>query len=236
VRLDLAGPSWLVLGETYSSGWRAWCRDSTGAERALGEPVPAHAFANGWRVDRSCREARFEWVPQKLATAGYVVSAGGALVVGLLALALVLLRRRRPQAVPAPVRPRSPSTNGWRGVSRSDDPVIRPGWPRALAVAAAVGIVTGPLFALRAGAALAAICFVLLLVGLSARRLVALGSLALAAIPAWYWIDDGPGFGDVTFHYVTAQLTAHWLGVLAVCCFAAASGMGAVRLRRRGTA
>jgi hypothetical protein len=236
VRLDLAGPSWLVLGETYSSGWRAWCRDSTGAERALGEPVPAHAFANGWRVDRGCREARFEWVPQKLATAGYLVSAGGALVAGVLALTLVLLRRRRSRAVRAPVLPRGPSANGWRGGSMSDDPVIRTGWPRALAVAAAVGIVTGPLFALRAGAALAAICFVLLLVGVSARRLIALGSLALAAIPAWYWIDDGPGFGNVTFHYVTAQLTAHWLGVLAVCCFAAASGISALRLRRRAAA
>jgi hypothetical protein len=236
VMLDLAGPSWLVLGETYSSGWRAWCRDGAGNERALGKPVPADFFGNGWRVGRGCREARFEWVPQRLATAGYVVSAAGAIVAGVLALVVMLLRRRRPHAAPAPMETAGLSTNGSTRVSRRDDPVIRPGLARAFAIATAVGLVTGPIFALRAGAALAIICFALLMVGLSARRLIAVGSLALAAIPAWYWIDDGPGFGNVTFHYVTDQLTAHWLGVLAVCCFAAASGMSALRLRRQGAA
>jgi arabinofuranan 3-O-arabinosyltransferase len=232
VLLDLAGPSWLVLGESYSSGWRAWCRDGAGSERALGEPLPVDGFGNGWRVDRSCREARFEWGPQRFATAGYVVSAAGAVIAGLLAVVVALVRRRRPSAVR--MRREGAPGDGWPPFFGEDDPVTRVGWRRSLAIASAVGLVTGPLFALRAGAGLAATCFVVLMIGVSVHRLIAVGALALLAIPAWYWIDDGPGFGTVTFLYVTDQLTAHWLGVLAVSCFAAASWISAIRLRRRG--
>src|SRR5206468_6435705 len=54
VRLRLHRPAWLVLGEGYSSGWRAACRSRGGQERPLGSPKPIDGFANGWRVAGSC--------------------------------------------------------------------------------------------------------------------------------------------------------------------------------------
>ena len=236
VRLALGGPAWLVLAESYSSAWRAWCRDAAGRERPLGAPIPADGFGNGWQVGPGCREARFEWAHQGLADAGYLISATGA---GLAAMVLagwaVLRLRRRRSACGArdesPAPPPQPPTDD-RLATR--DPVVRFPWPKALAIALAVGFLTGPLFALRAGLALALIAFVLLQVGISARRLVALGSLALIALPAWYWIEHARWFGTVSFVYAMNQLTAHWLAVFAVSCFAAASAISAARLRRQG--
>ena len=54
VRVALDGPSWLVLGQSYSKGWRAECDG-----RDLGEPRPIDGYANGWRAPADCRDVDF---------------------------------------------------------------------------------------------------------------------------------------------------------------------------------
>ena len=97
----LDGPAWLVLGESYSQRLAGVVHRCRRRERALGEPEPADGFANGWRVDARCREARFAFAPQAAADVGTRCPAWLA----LLALALVgvaALRRRRPRAAARP--------------------------------------------------------------------------------------------------------------------------------------
>ena len=55
VRLNVPTASWLVLGESYSRGWKAWCSTSGGHETSLGRPVPIDGFANGWLAPAAAR-------------------------------------------------------------------------------------------------------------------------------------------------------------------------------------
>ncbi|HEV3379122.1 MAG TPA: alpha-(1-_3)-arabinofuranosyltransferase family protein, partial [Thermoleophilaceae bacterium] len=89
VRVALDSPAWLVLGQSFSEGWRASCDG-----RSLGKPLPVNGYANGWGAPASCREVTFEFRPQDLVRAGYAISG----VVCALLLAFLLagwLRGRR---------------------------------------------------------------------------------------------------------------------------------------------
>ena len=86
VHVRLNGPSWLVLGQSYSKGWRAECDG-----RDLGEPRPIDGYANGWRAPADCRDVSFSYAPQNAARVGYAISA----VVCLLLLVFLLVGRRR---------------------------------------------------------------------------------------------------------------------------------------------
>lgn len=83
------GPFWLVLGESYGSGWRA----SVDGGPQLGEPSLVDGFANGWYVDPetvgSDGTISLEWVPNRTVRQGFVVSI-------LATLVLVTLAWRRP--------------------------------------------------------------------------------------------------------------------------------------------
>ena len=50
VRVALNGPSWLVLGESFDSGWRATCDG-----RSLGAPRVLDGYGNGWLAPAGCR-------------------------------------------------------------------------------------------------------------------------------------------------------------------------------------
>ena len=91
------GPSWLVLGQSYSKGWRAECDG-----RDLGEPEPIDGYANGWRAPADCRDVAFSYAPRSRA-AGYAISA----VVCALLLAFLLVGP--PPARAAAVRAHRPS-------------------------------------------------------------------------------------------------------------------------------
>ncbi|MEA2448685.1 MAG: arabinofuranan 3-O-arabinosyltransferase, partial [Thermoleophilaceae bacterium] len=65
-RLDVRRPAWLVLGQSWSRGWHATCRDASGHSTDLGEPLPIDGFANGWLVQPGCVEATFSFPPQRL--------------------------------------------------------------------------------------------------------------------------------------------------------------------------
>ena len=59
-RVALDAPAWLVLGESFSEGWRAKCDG-----RDLGVARPVNGYANGWRAPRDCRDVEFAFAPQK---------------------------------------------------------------------------------------------------------------------------------------------------------------------------
>ena len=100
VRVQASGPAWLVLGESYNRGWRAWCGD-----RDLGAPEPIDGYANGWRIDRGCATARFEFAANSAARWSLWLAAAGCLA--MLVLLGVGWRRRRGRAPGARCRPRA---------------------------------------------------------------------------------------------------------------------------------
>jgi hypothetical protein len=216
VRFEAGGPAWLVLGESYSRGWRAWCSDANGRERALGSPTPIDGFANGWPVDGRCTSARFEFEPQRVADVSYAVS-------GLSAVALLLLIALAPGAARRARRP-------VHGLPVAD-PVRRFGFRGAVAAALAAGVAGGLLFAVRAGVALAALALVLALAGVSVRRLVALAAAGVAAALLLYLVRPAPRLTGFSLDFPVHHMNAHWAVVLAACCLAVAGVLAAWRVR-----
>jgi hypothetical protein len=220
VRLELGGPAWLVLAESWSKGWRAWCTTRSGEEHELGGSVPIDAFANGWRAPPACTSARFEFTPQKLAIAAYAVSAAGGLAM-LAFLVLSVVRGRRP-------RPRAGLT---LDEGPAADPLVRLPWRWALAAGAVAGVVGGFVFALRAGAVLAPATVLAVRAGIGARRLLAAAALLMAALPFVYLAFPARDRGGNEFRYPVDLLGAHWLAVGATVCLAGAGVLLAHRLR-----
>jgi hypothetical protein len=225
VRLRVRAPSWIVLGESYSRGWKAWCAPISGKERSLGAPVLIDGYANGWPVGRDCQKARFAFAPQKLAAASYWVSAAAAAILLLVIVAELFLRRRRP------IAPLVPPT-GW--VRPPPDQVRRLSLRGALIAGLVSAVVTGFLFAWRAGAVLGLALFVLLSLGINARRLIALAVPALVAIVLVYLADPSPDSGGFYFPYGLHYITVHWVAVGAVCALGGAALLMAWDVRARG--
>ncbi len=226
VRLAVAGPSWLVFGESYSSGWRAWCRDRAGHERALGAPVPIDGFANGWRVGQSCREARFAFAPQRTANWSYALSllAAGAMALFLL---VGLVRRRGASEASGPTRDERVLEEPLA------DPLLRLSWPAALAWAAGAGVAGGLLYGRVVGLGVAAVFVVLGREGLSARRLLAVAAFALAVVPVLYLASPAEVFGGFNFNFGTHYISAHRVAAIAVACILGAGALQVSRLRAR---
>jgi hypothetical protein len=219
-RLNVQRPAWLVLGQSHSDGWRAACRDESGDERDLGAPVPIDGYANGWRVEPGCVEASFSFPPQRIATAGYVVSA--IAVLALLAVALLGWRRERSRAS----APRSLL------LAPPPDRTLRLPWRRALPATAAIAAAAAFLLALRAGAVLAPLTFLALTRGITVRRLIGLALAAIALLPVIYLVFQPKNPGGYQFDYANDLLGAHWVAAFAVVCIAAASVLMALELRR----
>ena len=197
-RLALDGPSWLVLGESYSKAWRARCDG-----RDLGEPVPIDGYANGWRVDR-CERASFSFKPIGTVRAGYGIS-----LVAILALVALLLIRR-------PWR-RPPST-ALGGETTPSPLLAQPlALPIAVAIGAAAAAVLGAAFALRAGAVAGPIVALVLWRGISARALaLAAATLFAIVVPGIYLFDMPDDLGGFNSNYPIDLIAAHWAAVLAV--------------------
>jgi arabinofuranan 3-O-arabinosyltransferase len=204
VRVDVRRPAWLVLGESFDRGWRAWCDG-----RSLGAPRPIDGYANGWPVAPGCRSVRFAFAPNRLALWGYGVSG----VAAAACLALLFFRRRRPAA--------RRSWPAWPG-----DEAAR--WPGGRALAAGVLAMFALAFiaGLRAGVVLGPFIAVLLWRGVGARALsLAAGALLGIVVPALYLLRPADSLGGNHASYASQQMSAHWVGVLAVVLV----GLAAVR-------
>lgn len=221
VRLDVGEPSWLVLAESYSRGWRAWCFGSDGQERPLGAPTPIDGYANGWLVDRRCERARFAFGPQRLADVSYALSAAAALTL----LLLVLL---------APGGRGTAAARDIAGTLRLNDPVRRLRLPYALVAGVVAGVAGGLLFAFRAGAVLAPLTVALALLGVNVRRLVALAALALLVALLLYVVHPAEELAGFSFRYPLHHIAAHWAVALCVSCLTVAGTLAAGALRATG--
>jgi hypothetical protein len=185
--------------------------------------MPIDGFANGWRVKPGCVDAAFSFKPQRAAIAASLVSAIALLAA--IAIAMVGWRRdRRREARPTGRQELAPAGAG--------EPLLKLGWRDALLVSAAVGVVTGFVFALRAGAVLAPVSLLAVRYGVGPRRLLRLSLLAVALLPIAYLAflpDDRRGF---SFSYATDLQGAHWVAVFAVVCMGAASTLMVAAWRR----
>jgi hypothetical protein len=195
VKLDVRGPAWLVLGESFDRGWRAWCGD-----RALGEPVPLDGYANAWPIDAGCKDARFAFAPQRPVHAIQLLSALACLI--LLAIALGVRIRGR---------------GGGDRRAAADWPDSP---PRRMAAsrAAVAGIVAGGIlafcFSLRSGVLIAPAVAFALWRGIPAAPLAVAGGLLLAlAVPLDYILFPAPDFGGYNPGYAGDQVSGHWIAV-----------------------
>ena len=220
IKLSVAGPSWLVLAESYSPGWHAWCKGTSGHERSLGAATPIDGFANGWRVDSTCGVARIAFTPQSTATLGYWISAIAGALLLLVALAGFLVR---PGA----------QLEGRRWLPLlTEDPPVRLALPKAVAAAVALGTVCGFVFAIRVGALVAPLTLAALVTGVTVRRLFLAAGAALLLVPLIYVIDPAPNFNGFSFIYAIHHISAHWFAVVAVIFTATGCFLSAIRRRR----
>ncbi len=207
-------PTWLVLGQSQSPGWKAFTSTGVG----LGSSTLIDGYANGWYLPSSLTRGTatftLTWTPQRVVNAALVVS-GVTLVVSVVLIALppglVASRRRRrrrrrhggtraaaggtvatPAAVPTPaveaVGPAvEPVGDPVRPVLTS---VVRsggssPGWALSLALALVAGAVAGLMVAPAAGAAVAAVVLLELRVDRS-RIVVVAATVGLLVATAGY--------------------------------------------------
>jgi hypothetical protein len=223
VKVAPRGPARLVLGESYSRGWRAECDG-----RSLGEPEVVDGFANGWRVDGRCRNVSFRFAPQTAVTAGHWF--GAAVCALLLVILLLGAFRRRAQGF-TPYRGNNPALDAsgrasaglpggagppWPPVAVDDRPAA---WPlRAAALAGlGAGVLLGFVFAIRAGVVIAPAVALILWRGVSPRALIlAAGALLVVAVPVLYMAIPGDDRGGYDTEYAVEHIAAHWVTVAAV--------------------
>jgi arabinofuranan 3-O-arabinosyltransferase len=209
VRVEFESPGWLVLGQSYSEGWRASCDG-----RSLGEPVPINGYANGWRAPAGCREVEFEFAPQSGVRAGYAISGVVCALLVLFLLAGWVVMRRRPEA------------DSNRATDAAALPTDRPRalpLPRAALLALALTFPLALLFALRTSVVLFPLLTLILWRGVGSRilTLVAAGLLGIV-VPILYLVLEPRDRGGFNFEYSTELIAPHWVAVGALVLLMAA--------------
>ncbi len=206
-RVALRGPSWLVLGQSFSRGWRASCDG-----RSLGAPRPIDVFANGWRAPAGCRAVSFDFAPQRIATVSYAVAALACL---LLATFLVAGYARAGRRRRRPARPRLLPDLQTPAMSL----------PRALGVALVGTLPLAFLFAARTGILIFPALTLILWKGVRPRTLsfVAAGLIGVA-VPLLYLIEGPVNRGGYNFEYSLQTIWGHWTAVAALVLLAVVCG------------
>ncbi|MEA2364144.1 MAG: arabinofuranan 3-O-arabinosyltransferase [Thermoleophilaceae bacterium] len=218
VRVALDGPSWLVLGQSYSKGWLAECDG-----RDLGEPRPIDGYANGWRAPADCKDVAFSYGPQRAARIGYAISA--VVCALLLVFLLVGLRRRGRQPVAAAPPPLPPAPAP-----------ARLALPRAAAIAFLLTIPLALLFAKRTSVVIFPLLTFVLWRGVGVRLLTAVAAGLLAVVvPVLYLIANPINRGGYNFEYSLQTINAHWvtegaLVLVMVACWRAIAEARAARV------
>ncbi|MGZ4259475.1 MAG: alpha-(1-_3)-arabinofuranosyltransferase domain-containing protein [Solirubrobacteraceae bacterium] len=202
VQVALNGPSWLVLGESFDSGWRASCDG-----RSLGAPRVLDGYGNGWLAPAGCKRVSFEFAPQSGVNKSYVISAVAA---ALILLFLLVGAMRRPTPAAEAARRLLPDV---------------PAHPRPLARAAALAlpaaIVLGYVFSIRAGIGLLLVLTFVLWRGWAPPTLTLIATALLGiAVPLTYLIVNPHDRHGDNFVYSTKLIAAHWIGVAAIALLA----------------
>ena len=205
VRVALNSPSWIVLGESFDSGWRATCDG-----RSLGAPRVVDGYGNGWLAPAGCNRVSFTFAPQSGVNKSYVVSA----IVCALLLAFLLIGALR-----GPARASATALGGLLpDVPARPRPLLR-----AAALALPAAIVLGYAFSIRAGVGLLLGLTLVLWRGWrpATLALIAAGLLGVA-VPITYLIVSPDNRQGDSFLYPTKLITAHWMGVAAITLMALA--------------
>jgi arabinofuranan 3-O-arabinosyltransferase len=202
-RVALDAPAWLVLGESFSEGWRAKCDG-----RDLGVARPVNGYANGWRAPRDCRDVEFAFAPQKGVRVGYAISlVAAALLLVFLICAPLLARRREAPADVAPAPGETLPVDSPAGMSL----------PRAAAIALLLTVPLAVLFALRTSVAIFPLLTLILWRGVPVRTLTLAAAAALGiVVPILYAVISPRNRGGFNFEYSTELIWAHWVGVVAL--------------------
>ena len=204
-RVALNSPSWIVLGESFDSGWRATCDG-----RSLGAPRVVDGYGNGWLAPAGCNRVSFTFAPQSGVNKSYVVSA----IVCALLLAFLLIGALR-----GPARASATALGGLLpDVPARPRPLLR-----AAALALPAAIVLGYAFSIRAGVGLLLGLTLVLWRGWrpATLALIAAGLLGVA-VPITYLIVSPDNRQGDSFLYPTKLITAHWMGVAAITLMALA--------------
>jgi hypothetical protein len=207
VRVEATGPSWLVLGQSYDTHWKASCDG-----RNLGAPRPMQGYANAWPIDAGCHTVAFTYGLQKAADAASIVALVACLALLALLIAFAVRGRTRSAALAAPATvpplPRPPAARPL--------PLTR---AIALAIPAALVVAAG--FGLRAGVVAGPALVLILWRGLPDALLARIAAvLLIIGVPAVY-VGVGLAQGD---HHLKANSTkypldriaGHWLTLAGV--------------------
>ena len=195
---------WLVLGQSYSKGWKATINGED-----LGEPTLIDGFANGWKISPSSANfvVDISWTPQKTVNAGLAIS--GIWFVGLVLAAVWLLIRRRYEE---PAADSSPTARQLfaRDVQWSTGAIATLGIGALVGGYLAGGLVVGALLAALAIAAVALRRSILLLAG---GTIISLGLISAAYMGVQLLREYPTGVEWPNGFFIT-----HQLGFVAVGC------------------
>ncbi|HEU4657644.1 MAG TPA: alpha-(1-_3)-arabinofuranosyltransferase family protein [Capillimicrobium sp.] len=229
IELEVERPAWVVLGESYTTGWRATCDG-----RDLGDPVPLQGYAVGWPVEPGCETVDVVFAGNAPVTWSAWISLVASLALAGFAGVALWRRRRRRAAERAPaLDPDAVHPDRLREL-----PVAAMPLKRALAWGVAAALAGGFVFALRAGVVIGpAVAFVLWR-GIGARQLaLAAGALLTVVVPVLYLavpVEDRGGYNTAA---PLDRIAAHWVAVAAIvllllALYRALAGVRTERARR----
>ena len=224
MQLEVSGakagtPFWLVLGQSFNSGWKA-----TVDGHDAGAPSLVDGYANGWLVtpQHSTFSVTLDWTPQTQVWIGFAISVATLLVCLFLAIRGVRSRRRR-RAVAAAMMATSPAD--LDGEASLANPLVADGTRPSRAL-----LIAGPIIAALVGAfvarwwvgAIAGVGVLLVLLRPRLRLLLTIGApVALGVVMIYVAVhqyrNDFAADFNWPLHFDRVNDVA-WLAVILLAC------------------